>query len=78
MLGFWNNHYLQSITGNGTWGDWHDWEDCPVSCGGANQKRTRLCDSPAPEFGGNCTNDGSSGSQTRRCNRNPCPSKTTC
>ena len=60
---------------HGGWGDWTVWEECPVSCGGADQGRTRACDSPAPEFGGDdCTVDGSSASETQRCNENPCPS----
>merc|ERR1712154_604299 len=59
---------------HGGWGDWTEWEECPVSCGGADQGRTRACDSPSPEFGGDdCTVDGSSASETQRCNENPCP-----
>ena len=61
---------------NGGWGDWSDWNDCPVACGGAEQERTRECDSPAPEFNGDdCTVDGTSGSETKRCNEEACPSK---
>jgi len=59
---------------NGGWGEWSDWVECPVSCGGADQERTRVCDNPAPQFGGDdCTVDGSSDSETQRCNENPCP-----
>merc|ERR1712140_72645 len=59
---------------NGGWGDWSDWDDCPVPCGGADQSRTRVCDNPAPQFGGvDCTVDGSTDAQTQRCNENPCP-----
>ena len=61
---------------NGEWGDWSEWDECPVSCGGADQGRTRVCDSPAPQFGGDdCTADGSSDSEIQRCNENPCPSE---
>ena len=60
---------------HGGWGDWREWKDCPVSCGGDNQTRTRVCDNPAPEFSGDdCTMIGSSPSETRRCNENSCPS----
>ena len=60
---------------NGGWGVWSDWGDCPVSCGGSENSRTRLCDNPAPANGGvECTADGSSGIETGKCNENPCPS----
>jgi len=59
---------------NGGWGDWSEWDMCPVTCGGADQGRTRACDNPAPQFGGDdCTVDGSLDSETQRCNENPCP-----
>ena len=51
------------------------WDDCPVSCGGGDHSRTRACDSPAPEYGGDdCTVDGSTDTETERCNEDPCPS----
>ena len=61
---------------NGGWGEWTAWQSCPVTCGGENQIRTRNCDSPVTNYGGDdCTVDGSSGSDERRCNESPCPSK---
>jgi len=58
----------------GGWGEWSDWDECAVSCGGADQGRTRVCDNPPPQFGGDdCTVDGSTDSETQRCNENPCP-----
>lgn len=67
--------WYHKILVHGGWGDWTEWEECPVSCGGADQGRTRVCDNPVPEFGGDdCTVDGSSASETQRCNENPCPS----
>jgi len=43
---------------NGGWGVWSEWSDCPVSCGGAENSRTRLCDNPEPAHGGDgCTID---------------------
>ena len=60
---------------NGGWGNWTEWEKCPVSCGGADQERTRACNNPAPKFGGDdCKDDGSSASESRKCNENHCPS----
>merc|ERR1712020_447181 len=38
---------------NGVYGEWSEWTDCSASCGGGYQTRTRLCDSPAPAYGGN-------------------------
>merc|ERR1739845_269657 len=59
---------------NGGWGDWTEWDECPVSCGGGDHGRTRSCDNPAPQFGGDdCTIDGSSASESQRCNENLCP-----
>ena len=61
---------------NGGWGDFGAWDDCPVSCGGAEHSRYRVCDSPAPAHGGDdCTVDGSTDTETEKCNENPCPSK---
>jgi len=59
---------------NGGWGDFGAWDDCPVSCGGAEHSRYRVCDSPAPQYGGDdCTVDGSTDTETEKCNENPCP-----
>ena len=72
------DHSRLSFLVNGGWGEWSEWDECPVSCGGADQGRTRVCDNPAPQFGGDdCTIDGSSDSEIQRCNENPCPSNKT-
>ena len=65
-----------SLIVNGGWGTWSEWNTCTVSCGGADQGRTRVCDNPAPQYGGDdCTVDGSTDSESQRCNENPCQSK---
>ena len=62
-----------SLTG---WGEWSDWDKCSATCEGGDQGRTRVCDNPAPQFGGSdCTVDGSHDLETQACNENPCPSK---
>ena len=62
------------MTVKGEWGQFGDWEQCAVSCGGANHRRYRTCNDPAPEYGGdNCTIDGSTDVESKRCNENPCP-----
>ena len=65
---------------DGGWGEWGDWEQCSLSCGEGVQSRHRLCDSPAPFSGADniwhdCTEDGSSGTESRACNEDPCQSK---
>lgn len=47
---------ISIITVDGNWGSWAVWTDCMVSCGTGEINRTRECDSPAPQYGGdNCT-----------------------
>ena len=61
---------------NGQWGNWEGWEDCTVTCGGGYQNRTRVCDNPAPAFGGNnCSDNGTNALETERCNENACLGK---
>ena len=67
---------MKRLTVNGGWSDFGAWDDCPVSCGGAEHSRYRVCDSPAPAHGGDdCTVDGSTDTETEKCNENPCPSE---
>ncbi|XP_071810115.1 properdin-like [Asterias amurensis] len=42
---------------NGQWGEWSQWSECSATCGEA-MSRSRECDSPLPQHGGdNCTGD---------------------
>ncbi|XP_067942786.1 uncharacterized protein [Watersipora subatra] len=36
---------------DGGWGEWTEWTDCPATCQGL-KTRNRICNSPAPSFGG--------------------------
>ena len=61
---------------HGGWSGWQDWSDCSASCGGGDQSRSRTCDYPSPLYGGkDCTEDGSTNSESKRCNENDCQSK---
>ncbi|CAH8660274.1 unnamed protein product [Heterobilharzia americana] len=57
---------------NGGWGKWSPWSHCSHSCGGGQRRRTRICDSPAPAYGGeDCPPTGST--ETSECQSEPCP-----
>uniref|UniRef100_A0A8C8MI73 Thrombospondin 1b n=1 Tax=Oncorhynchus tshawytscha TaxID=74940 RepID=A0A8C8MI73_ONCTS len=56
---------------NGNWGPWSLWDTCSSTCGGGAQTRKRLCNDPAPKYGGKECQGDSKASQL--CNRNACP-----
>uniref|UniRef100_A0A8C4TPM4 Thrombospondin-1 n=1 Tax=Erpetoichthys calabaricus TaxID=27687 RepID=A0A8C4TPM4_ERPCA len=56
---------------NGKWGPWSLWDTCTVTCGGGVQRRTRLCNDPAPKYGGKeCIGEPAN---TQLCNKKDCP-----
>uniref|UniRef100_A0A673YII8 Thrombospondin 1 n=1 Tax=Salmo trutta TaxID=8032 RepID=A0A673YII8_SALTR len=56
---------------NGNWGPWSLWDTCSATCGGGAQTRKRLCNDPAPKYGGKeCQGDPKA---TQLCNKNTCP-----
>uniref|UniRef100_A0AAQ5ZBS5 Thrombospondin 1b n=1 Tax=Amphiprion ocellaris TaxID=80972 RepID=A0AAQ5ZBS5_AMPOC len=56
---------------NGNWGPWSPWDTCTVTCGGGGQTRKRLCNDPAPKYGGKeCVGDAK---ETQKCNKKACP-----
>merc|ERR1711881_301626 len=55
---------------HGEWGVWSEFDTCTKSCGGGQQERTRVCDSPAPLHGGDqCPGDDRN---TVACNQHTC------
>ncbi|XP_076098251.1 SCO-spondin-like [Mytilus galloprovincialis] len=54
---------------DGMFTEWTLWQSCPVTCGGAEHQRERIC--VGPFYGGADCDGDSIGS--RKCNENPCP-----
>ncbi|KAF5918971.1 hypothetical protein HPG69_016344 [Diceros bicornis minor] len=55
----------------GAWTLWSSWSDCPVSCGGGNQVRTRVCVALASRLQApRCLGPDT---QTQHCGQQPCP-----
>lgn len=62
---------LLHILVNGQWGPWSPWSACTVTCGGGIRERSRLCNSPEPQYGGKpCVGDTK---QHDMCNKKDCP-----
>ena len=62
----------------GSWSKWNTWTDCSVRCGKGVQTRIRTCNSASTEHQiANCTIDGSSTTETRKCQLDPCIQTTT-
>ena len=71
---------------DGEWGAWGNWSDCTEPCGVGESVRSRLCDSPLPQYGGdNCTTNATlleqvlgngtiEQQENKICNERPCPS----
>ncbi|XP_053386636.1 SCO-spondin-like [Mercenaria mercenaria] len=56
---------------DGHWSEWLEWTSCNASCGNGTQSRTRLCNSPAPQNGGqNCKGTNR---ETQTCFSKQCP-----
>ena len=59
---------------DGDWSVWTEWTLCSKVCNGGEQTRSRECNNPAPQHGGNdCLGHKR---DTRPCNVFACPGKT--
>ena len=65
-----NLFFLLFFSVDGNWSEWQEWSECSTTCGPGTRVRTRDCDSPAPEHGGQCVGTGQ---QTEACTIRPCP-----
>ncbi|KAK3728739.1 hypothetical protein QZH41_002662 [Actinostola sp. cb2023] len=56
---------------NGHWSDWSDWSYCNRPCDTGEEKRTRTCTNPTPQYGGkDCKGHKN---ESTECNTNVCP-----
>uniref|UniRef100_A0A6Q2Z2K9 Thrombospondin-2 n=1 Tax=Esox lucius TaxID=8010 RepID=A0A6Q2Z2K9_ESOLU len=56
---------------DGRWGPWSPWAICSASCGGGVRGRTRVCNSPEPQYGGKkCPGEAI---DSNACNKQDCP-----
>ncbi|XP_066284505.1 properdin-like isoform X1 [Branchiostoma lanceolatum] len=59
---------------DGQWGQWGRWSSCSVTCGTGVVERTRVCDSPVPQFGGReCPPNDGGDSQFMECKNTRVP-----
>ena len=65
--------YTELFVVDGGWSNWTLWTSCTVPCGEGTRERSRECNNPPPQYGGNDC-EGSS-SETCFCNSQPCPGK---
>lgn len=56
---------------DGAWGPWSPWAICSSTCGGGTRSRTRVCNSPRPQYGGKKCQGESKDSEA--CNKHDCP-----
>ncbi|XP_013784127.1 A disintegrin and metalloproteinase with thrombospondin motifs adt-1-like [Limulus polyphemus] len=56
---------------DGAWSSWSDYEQCSVTCGIGEMRRTRKCNNPPPAHGGNKCHGVSQNRAT--CQLGPCP-----
>ncbi|XP_028676837.1 thrombospondin-2 isoform X1 [Erpetoichthys calabaricus] len=56
---------------DGGWGPWSPWATCSATCGGGLRGRSRICNSPLPQYGGKkCLGEDK---DSEICNKKDCP-----
>lgn len=56
---------------DGGWSVWQTWGRCSVTCGNGVRNRSRSCNNPVPQYGGNqCTGDAT---EIHFCHERSCP-----
>ena len=62
---------LLSVLVDGSWGEWSAPSACSTSCGAGETTRTRQCNNPPPQFGGEYC-EGDIDAQFAECNIGQC------
>ena len=55
-----------------SWGEWSEWNECPVTCGGDSQSRTRECIPDTCDDLSACVGDDT---ESQDCGEECCPRK---
>ena len=66
---------FSSFLVHGGWSGWGGWSGCSVTCGSGFRSRSRSCNSPARQYGGNRCSGSSTENSTR--GTHSCPSELT-
>lgn len=67
----WRDLLISFLLVDGGWSDWSNWTECTVTCSGGVRSRTRECNKPSPQYGGQYCMGNSS--DTEACNTEVCP-----
>ena len=55
---------------HGNWSDWIEWSMCDKPCNNGSTTKTRICNNPTPQYGGNKCQGKSL--ETKTCNFHTC------
>ncbi|KAH3819053.1 hypothetical protein DPMN_120783 [Dreissena polymorpha] len=61
--------------GDGGYSDWQQWTACSATCDGGFMYRTRYCDQPRPQAGGNDCGILGKSTEALICNIETCPGR---